>query len=57
MSVKNPCISVCKFDSKTGFCVGCLRTRDECKEWKKMKNKRRQKMIDDRPRREQKLDK
>ncbi|MDE1179919.1 DUF1289 domain-containing protein [Paraburkholderia sp.] len=51
MSVKSPCIDICKFDSKSGLCVGCLRTRTECKEWKKMKNKHRQKIIDDKPKR------
>ncbi|MEQ5843453.1 DUF1289 domain-containing protein [Paraburkholderia acidicola] len=56
MSVKSPCIDICKFDSKTGLCVGCLRTRDECKSWKKMKDKHRLKVIDDRSRREALLD-
>lgn len=56
MSIKSPCIDICKFDGKTGLCIGCLRTRDECKEWKKMKNKHRQKVIDDRPRRASKLE-
>jgi predicted Fe-S protein YdhL (DUF1289 family) len=32
-----------------------LRTRDECKTWKKMKDKHRRKIIDDRSRRERKL--
>ncbi|RFU44865.1 DUF1289 domain-containing protein [Paraburkholderia sp. DHOC27] len=48
MSVKSPCIDICKFDARTGLCVGCLRTREECKEWKQMKNKHRKKIIDDR---------
>lgn len=56
MSVKSPCIDICKFDSKTGLCLGCLRTRDECKSWKKMKDKHRRKVIDDRSRRETLLD-
>lgn len=55
MSVKSPCIDICKFDGKTGLCVGCLRTRDECKEWKKMKNKHRQKIVDERALRSSKL--
>ncbi|SEJ68477.1 DUF1289 domain-containing protein [Paraburkholderia diazotrophica] len=46
MSIKSPCIDVCKFDSKTGYCLGCLRTRGECKGWKKMKDKHRRKVID-----------
>jgi uncharacterized protein len=49
MSVKSPCIDICKFDARTGLCVGCLRTREECKQWKKMKNRHRQKIIDARP--------
>ena len=55
MSAKNPCISLCKFDKKTGFCLGCLRTRDECKDWKKMKERKRIVILDDRKRREDKL--
>ncbi|MBL93753.1 MAG: hypothetical protein CFH06_01497 [Alphaproteobacteria bacterium MarineAlpha3_Bin5] len=31
--IVSPCISVCKIDLKTGFCLGCWRTRDEIKEW------------------------
>ena len=46
MSIKSPCIDVCKFDSKTGYCLGCLRTKEECKGWKKMKDKHRRKVID-----------
>jgi uncharacterized protein len=57
MSIASPCIDICKFDSKTGFCIGCMRTRDECKSWKKMKDKHRRKIIEDRPHREHKLKK
>ena len=46
MSIASPCIDICKFDSKTGFCIGCLRTKDECKRWKKMKDKHRTRIID-----------
>jgi predicted Fe-S protein YdhL (DUF1289 family) len=45
-SVKSPCIDICKFDKKTGYCIGCMRTKTECKEWKKMKDKHRVKIID-----------
>jgi uncharacterized protein len=51
MSVKSPCIDICKFDGKTGYCVGCLRTRDECKTWKKMKDKHRHKIIEEKSKR------
>ena len=33
---KNPCIGVCKFNKKTGLCIGCLRTRDEKRDWNKL---------------------
>ena len=55
MSVKSPCIDVCRFEGKTGLCVGCLRTLIECREWVKMKDNRRHQIIRDRPRREAKL--
>jgi predicted Fe-S protein YdhL (DUF1289 family) len=55
MGAKNPCIDVCKFDKKTGFCLGCLRTRDECKDWKKMKDGKRIRILDERKQREAKL--
>jgi predicted Fe-S protein YdhL (DUF1289 family) len=57
MSVKTPCIEICKFDGKSGFCVGCLRTRDECRDWKKMKDIRRHQILQDRQRRETKIPK
>jgi len=31
--VPSPCISVCRMDSKSGLCVGCLRTLDEIAAW------------------------
>jgi predicted Fe-S protein YdhL (DUF1289 family) len=57
MSIESPCVDICKFDDKTGFCIGCMRTRDECKSWTKMTDKHRKKIIEDRPRRERKLKK
>jgi uncharacterized protein len=57
MAVESPCINICKFDGKTGLCMGCLRTRDECKQWKKLKNKTRTKIIDERSKRAAKLKK
>lgn len=55
MAVESPCIELCRFDGKTGFCLGCLRTREECREWKKMKDIRRHEILRDRRRREAKL--
>jgi uncharacterized protein len=33
-SIKDPCISVCKFDDD--ICIGCGRTKREIKAWKKL---------------------
>jgi len=33
--VKSPCVSVCRFDGRTGWCIACGRTLAECREWKK----------------------
>ena len=32
---KSPCIDICQFTGKNSWCIGCGRTRDECKKWKK----------------------
>ncbi|WP_084612653.1 DUF1289 domain-containing protein [Pseudogulbenkiania sp. MAI-1] len=57
MAIKSPCIDLCKFDGKTGFCHGCLRTREECREWRKMKDYRRHQILQDMERRKDKLSK
>ncbi|NYH16837.1 DUF1289 domain-containing protein [Paraburkholderia bryophila] len=36
MTIPSPCVDVCRLDGATGFCIGCLRTRDEIREWKTM---------------------
>jgi predicted Fe-S protein YdhL (DUF1289 family) len=36
---KNPCISICKL--KDDVCIGCGRSREEMKTWKRMKPKER----------------
>jgi hypothetical protein len=33
--MKSPCVNVCRFAGRTGWCVGCGRTLAECREWKK----------------------
>jgi predicted Fe-S protein YdhL (DUF1289 family) len=30
---RSPCISVCQLDDRTGWCIGCLRTIDEIRDW------------------------
>ncbi|MCH2110340.1 MAG: DUF1289 domain-containing protein [Polyangiaceae bacterium] len=34
---ESPCIDVCEFTGPNGWCVGCGRTRGECKKWKDLK--------------------
>jgi len=34
--VKSPCIKVCAFDDSGEYCVGCLRTATEMREWRIM---------------------
>lgn len=36
---KNPCVSICKL--KDDICIGCGRSRDEMKTWKRMKDNER----------------
>jgi predicted Fe-S protein YdhL (DUF1289 family) len=33
MTVPSPCISVCRVDPVTGWCLGCARTLDEIAAW------------------------
>ncbi|WP_144142000.1 DUF1289 domain-containing protein [Paraburkholderia sp. BCC1884] len=46
MPIQSPCIDICRIDGNSGFCVGCLRTRDEIREWKAASDERRQQIID-----------
>ena len=34
---KSPCIDICKFTGPNGWCLGCARTRDEARKWRKLK--------------------
>ena len=34
---KSPCVDICQFTGKNSWCIGCGRTRDECRKWKNMK--------------------
>jgi predicted Fe-S protein YdhL (DUF1289 family) len=34
---KSPCKRICEFSGQNGWCEGCGRTRQECKQWKAMK--------------------
>lgn len=32
-AIASPCISVCRMDAASGWCMGCLRTLDEIATW------------------------
>ena len=43
-AVPSPCVGVCQSDEK-GYCLGCMRTRDERKVWTNLDNDNKQKVI------------
>jgi len=45
-AVPSPCISICKLDEDRVYCTGCLRTRDEIREWSRVDDARRQEIVD-----------
>jgi predicted Fe-S protein YdhL (DUF1289 family) len=47
----NPCISLCEFDGRTGWCLGCGRTIPEIREWRKLTLYRRTALLRELPRR------
>jgi uncharacterized protein len=44
--VGSPCTDVCKLDLQTGFCLGCLRTREEIKAWRTLPNEDKLRVFD-----------
>ncbi|MDA3920101.1 MAG: DUF1289 domain-containing protein [Salinisphaera sp.] len=55
MAVASPCIDICKLDRKTDLCVGCFRTGTEIRQWRKLSDPRRRRILAERCRREAKL--
>jgi uncharacterized protein len=51
MRKDDPCISVCEFDGRTGWCLGCGRTIPEIREWRKLTPYRRTMLTRELPRR------
>ncbi|NRD51359.1 DUF1289 domain-containing protein, partial [Corallococcus exiguus] len=47
----HPCISVCEFDGRTGWCLGCGRTIAEIRAWRKLTPYRRTVLVQELPRR------
>lgn len=56
MSKTDPCVAICRFDGRTGWCVGCGLTVPEIRAWRKMKPHARGKVERELPRRIQKID-
>jgi len=44
-SLTSPCIDVCIFESQRGWCLGCGRTRAECRAWKAMPRREQQALL------------
>ena len=44
--VGSPCIDVCRLNPDSGYCEGCLRTREEIKAWKLMSDPDRLALLD-----------
>ncbi|OYW19329.1 DUF1289 domain-containing protein [Phenylobacterium sp.] len=55
MKSGDPCISVCSFDGRSGWCIGCGRTVPEIRAWRKMQPRARQMMSKDLKRRVDRL--
>lgn len=55
MSIKDPCVSVCRFDGRTGWCAGCARTVPEISAWRKLQPHARKVVERDLPRRLKRL--
>ncbi|MBN9319414.1 MAG: DUF1289 domain-containing protein [Caulobacterales bacterium] len=53
--MRTPCVDLCAFDGKTGWCLGCGRSRDEIRSWKKAQPNQLRKIENDLPRRLLKL--
>jgi predicted Fe-S protein YdhL (DUF1289 family) len=47
IEAESPCIDVCKIDTDSGLCRGCLRTLQEIAKWSKYSKKERRAVIED----------
>ncbi|OYX07019.1 MAG: DUF1289 domain-containing protein [Sphingomonadales bacterium 32-68-7] len=57
MRKDDPCIQVCQFDGRTGWCVGCGLTVPEIRSWNKLTPFIRNSLVRELPRRVGKLTK
>jgi len=43
----SPCIGLCRIDIRTGYCVGCKRTKTEVAQWLNITDTERETIIKD----------
>jgi uncharacterized protein len=41
----SPCVSICRLDDATGYCIGCFRNIDEIRDWMIMLPAERQEVL------------
>lgn len=46
MAVQSPCVKVCSIDPKTGWCIGCGRSREEIAGWSTMSDAKKALVLD-----------
>ncbi len=45
-TIESPCISICELDAVSGYCIGCLRTREEIAIWGRADSSTRLEILD-----------
>jgi predicted Fe-S protein YdhL (DUF1289 family) len=45
VAVSSPCIDLCRLNSRTGICVGCVRTAEEIRVLRKLTEHQRRRML------------
>ena len=45
LEIETPCVKVCVVDPKTGYCIGCGRTRGEIGAWLDLSAKERHEIV------------
>ncbi|WP_189677750.1 DUF1289 domain-containing protein [Sphingomonas glacialis] len=53
--MRSPCVELCGFDARTGWCQGCGRTREEVRRWRNLRPGDARRVASDLPQRLAKL--
>ena len=51
MTLKSPCTDICQYDPRMHWCIGCGRTLEEIRSWRKLTPFRQRVVLTDLPRR------